>query len=293
MKMRLFHLTNVMIALGMLTLASNLSSWSAEPKRISPEAMSKYTIGGFQDVGKYVFVTEQESGAYRIVSLYDGELSVPLFVYDDPGFEAVTVFYSADIRCENTDKRVYLEMLCTFPDGKTYFSRGVTDSLLEPTNFLSRQTPFFLKSGQKPTQITVGLRFEGKGAAVLKNIELKKADNSLRSSLYFYQFVMPRMLGGIYGLWGAAIGIIGGTMIQRGRFKKLVISLIAGMGVFSIAIFILGITLDLNTGLSSSVTNQYYLCAAIGVILSIVFIPMVLKQYQAVELRKMQAKDIG
>ena len=71
------------------------------------------------------------------------------------------------------------------------------------------------------------------------------------------------------------------------------ISLIAGMGVFSIAIFILGITLDLNTGLSSSVTNQYYLCAAIGVILSIVFIPMVLKQYQAVELRKMQAKDIG
>ncbi|MBZ0256880.1 hypothetical protein K8I31_12515 [bacterium] len=285
------------LAIG-LFVSSSVPSWSVEPKMILPADMAKYTLEHSSipriNYGDDIIISKKEDGSISIANQKrDGAVSVPLYLYEDPGFEAETIIYSAEIKSDKTDMKAYLEMLCTFPDEKTYFSRGVSQSLSGATTWEKQQTPFFLKAGQRPTRITVGVRFEEPGVILIRNIDLFKADNSVRSSLYFYQFVMPRLLGGIYGFWGAAIGIIGGTMIPRGRFKKLVLTLLVSMGLFSIAIAVLGFTLQQNTGIPSNIINQYYISAAIGLVLSIVFIPMVLKQYQAVELRKMQAKDIG
>lgn len=280
--------------------SSFVSSWSVEPKMILPADMHEYSQNSSELSYKdYVSVLENDDGSLKVIYKPKPNekgvpsLSIPLFLYEDPGFEAETIIYSAEIKSEKADLKAYLEMLCAFPDEKTYFSHGVTQSISGATTWEKQQTPFFLKAGQRPTRITVGVRFEEPGAILIRNIDLFKADNSARSSLYFYQFIMPRLLGVIYGFWGAAIGIIGGTMIPRGRFKKLVLTLLVSMGLFSIAIAALGFTLQRNTGIQSNIINQYYICGAVGLVLSIVFIPMVLKQYQAVELRKMQAKDIG
>ncbi|MDP8242901.1 MAG: hypothetical protein P9L94_02385 [Candidatus Hinthialibacter antarcticus] len=271
--------------------------FGVEPQQILPKEMGKFTseriVGHDLSYTDFIDVFYNDQGILVNNKYNKGAISVPLFIYEDPGFEAETIIYSAEIKSDKIDLKAYLEMLCTFPDGKTYFSRGVSQSLSGATTWEMQQTPFFLKAGQRPTRITVGLRFEEPGFVYIRNIELKKADNSLRSSLYFYQSVMPRLLGIIYGCWGAAIGILGGIMVPKGRFKKLVLTLIASMGLFSVAIFILAVQLQMSTGISVSIINQYYIAAGLGIVLSVVFIPIMLRRYQEVELRKMQAKDIG
>lgn len=220
-------------------------------------------------------------------------ISVPLFVYEDPGFEGETIYFTADIRGRNLDKPGYLEMLCTFPDGNTYFSRGLSESLAGTGTWEKQGVPFYLKAGQRPIQITVGVRFEGRGDIELRNIKLSAASGDGMASLHFYQSIMPRLLGIIYGIWGAAIGIIGGTAIPKGRFKRLVLSLLVGMFVFSVLIGTLGYLLQTQTPIMSEAVRQYYIAAGLGALLSAIFIPVTLNRYRQVELRKMEARDLA
>lgn len=103
------------------------------------------------------------------------------------------------------------------------------------------------------------------------------------------------MVGGLVGagggLWGAAIGTLGGLLVPKGKGKGLVfgllyLGLITGIGM-------------LATGLVALVSGQpwgvWFVFLNPGFILTLLsglFLFGVRRRYQQVELRKMQAEEI-
>jgi WD40 repeat protein len=68
--------------------------------------------------------------------------------------------------------RAYPEMLCRFPGIGEAFSKGFDSAVEGTTDWVSCQTPFFLKKGERPDLIKLNVVIEGKGTVWIKNVEL-------------------------------------------------------------------------------------------------------------------------
>ncbi|MBI1390626.1 MAG: hypothetical protein GC154_19525 [bacterium] len=224
----------------------------------------------------------------------EGTVSIPLVAFDDPGYENTAIWYKADWMVYKTPKRAYLEMLCTFPDGKTYFSRGL-DRPLSQSNGAFQQIPFFLKAGERPTRVTIGVGMDGPGTVKFMSMELSKEKqqvNLFKPSGWLHPGAVGGILGTLYGFWGAAIGCVGGYCTPRGKCKRLVMGLYIGMIICSIVCLILGIVFLLSASTYAITGWAFLYCGALGGILGGTLMPMTMRQYAEVELRRMRAKDV-
>jgi len=98
-------------------------------------------------------------------------------------------------------------------------------------------------------------------------------------------------LGGFGGLWGSALGVMGGLLIPKGKGKSLVFGLLflgLAVGVGSLA-----------TGLVALLSGQPYavwyplLLGSVPLtLLSSIFVFVARHRYRQVELRKMQAEEM-
>jgi hypothetical protein len=101
-------------------------------------------------------------------------VTVQLFEVGDIDAEKARLIYQAKLRTEGVDGRVYLEMWCHFPDEGDFFSRGLETPLMGDTDWVTVETPFFLKKGQNPDNVKLNLVIEGTGWAWIDDIRLMK-----------------------------------------------------------------------------------------------------------------------
>jgi hypothetical protein len=97
---------------------------------------------------------------------------VRLFDVGDLDVENARLTYRARIRTEGVEGRVYLEMLCHFPGMGDFFSRGLPAALSGTNNWVTVETPFFLKAGENPDDVKLSIVFDGTGTAWIDDIQL-------------------------------------------------------------------------------------------------------------------------
>ncbi|MGH8582566.1 MAG: hypothetical protein ACREWG_07195 [Gammaproteobacteria bacterium] len=80
--------------------------------------------------------------------------------------------YRADLKSDAVQGRSYLEMWCRIPGRGEFFSKGFHNALKGTNDWASYEIPFYLKPGQRPDLIKLGLTLEGRGKVWIKNVDL-------------------------------------------------------------------------------------------------------------------------
>ena len=99
-----------------------------------------------------------------------------LFEVSDPNVAARRIIYRARIKTEEMGEGAYLEMWCRFPGSGEYFSRALNNVVTGTTDWISCQTPFLLKSGQRPDLIRLNLVTKGSGKVWIRDVELLRVE---------------------------------------------------------------------------------------------------------------------
>lgn len=117
-------------------------------------------------------ISSDGSGSLRIDAA--GPTVVHLFEVSDISVEDARLIYRARVRTEGLSGQTFLEMWCRFPGLGEFFSRGLDRPLTGTTDWTTRETPFFLKKGQKPDLVKLNLVVSGKGTVWIDDLRLLK-----------------------------------------------------------------------------------------------------------------------
>jgi hypothetical protein len=99
---------------------------------------------------------------------------VRLYEVRDLNIENARLIYQAKVRTEGVKGQVYLEMWCHFPGKGEFFSRGLQNTLTGTNQWVTMETPFFLKKAESPDYVRLNLVINGKGTAWIDDIHLLK-----------------------------------------------------------------------------------------------------------------------
>jgi len=100
--------------------------------------------------------------------------TVRLFETGDIDIENARLIYQAQLRTEDVEGQVYLEMWCHFAGLGDFFSRGLDKPLTGSTDWATEDTPFMLEKGQNPDNVKLNLVINGKGTVWIDDIRLLK-----------------------------------------------------------------------------------------------------------------------
>jgi hypothetical protein len=101
-----------------------------------------------------------------------GPETVRLFEVSDIDVEDARLTYQARVRTKDVQGQVYLEMWCSFSGKGEFFSRNIQSAVSGSTNWLTMETPFFLKKGEKPDIIKLNLVINGRGTVWIDDVVL-------------------------------------------------------------------------------------------------------------------------
>lgn len=194
----------------------------------------------------------------------------------------------------------YLEMQSVFPDGSTYFSRGVAS--LGPMRRLKGSSgprvfrlPFRLKPNDpRPERLELYVVLPGKGNVKLGRIELGTPlpCGPTNGDGHWWSDRLGGLVGGIagamLGYWMTLIGILGAL----GRARRFVIGGLWATAVCGVVFGAVGL-LALNLSQPYHVYLAPLLLGGLMVFLSVVLEPVMKRRYAQMELRKMSAMDAG
>jgi len=100
--------------------------------------------------------------------------SVRLFEVPVSGIEQCLLAYRAQVKCENLKGRAFLELWCRIPGSGEFFSKGLQQPVSGTSDWVSCETPFHLKRGQRPDLLKLNLAVEGTGTVWLRNLQILK-----------------------------------------------------------------------------------------------------------------------
>ncbi len=100
---------------------------------------------------------------------------VRLYEVSGIDIENARLIYQAKLRCKDLTGKAFLEMWCHFPGTGEYFSRGLQTPVSGTMDWITAETPFLLKEGEKPDIIRLNLAIAGKGDVWIDDIRLLKA----------------------------------------------------------------------------------------------------------------------
>ncbi len=101
--------------------------------------------------------------------------TIRLIETGDIDVEQATLIYKAKLKTADLQGQAYLEMLCHFPGKGEFFSRDLQSPTNGATDWVSEETPFYLKKGENPDNVKLNLVIEGSGAVWIDDIRLLKA----------------------------------------------------------------------------------------------------------------------
>jgi hypothetical protein len=99
---------------------------------------------------------------------------IQLFATGDIDVENATLVYQAEVRTQDAQGSVYLEMWCRFERKGEFFSRGLQSPMTGTLGWMVQETPFILKPGENPDNIRLNIVSEGTGTIWVDDIRLLK-----------------------------------------------------------------------------------------------------------------------
>ncbi len=147
-------------------------------QKITPQELKKYPIDSMEGIltqDNVVFdpaVSSDGKGSVRIDAF--SPTTVRLYEMKTDDIEDARVTYRAKLKTKNVEGKVYLEMWCVFPGGGEYFSRALESPLTGTTDWVTQETPFFVKKGKKPEMLKLNVVIEGKGTVWVDDITIIK-----------------------------------------------------------------------------------------------------------------------
>lgn len=118
-------------------------------------------------------ISTDGNGSLRITG--DRPTTIRLYETGDIDVEEARLVYQAKLRTENVDGQVFIEMWCHFPQKGEFFARAMQSPLSGTNEWLSQETPFFLKKGENPDNVKINIVVNGKGTVWVDDIHLFKA----------------------------------------------------------------------------------------------------------------------
>jgi hypothetical protein len=95
-----------------------------------------------------------------------------LFELPVPGPDHGILTFRAKLKTEDLHGRAYLEMWCRFQAWGEFFSKGYHHAIRGTNDWISLETPFYLKKDQRPDLVKLNLAAEGGGKVWIKEVEL-------------------------------------------------------------------------------------------------------------------------
>lgn len=172
------------VVLGLFTIPAML--WvTYQGRRVPTEAieLEHYPLDNTEGV-----LTQSAVTLDRQIS-YDGNGSlrieatepttIRLFETGDIDIEDARLIYQARLRTQDLQGKAYLQMWCHIAGLGDFFSKSLNEPLAGSTDWVTQETPFFLKKGENPDNIKLNLVIEGKGTVWIDDIRLTKGSKNL------------------------------------------------------------------------------------------------------------------
>jgi len=166
------------VGLPLVLTAAILAASCAAPAP-EPIEIARFPIDGTEPPADTTFVVFDQAvpsdgdGAFRVTA--EEPLTARLYELGDVDVEDALLVYRAQVRTEDVDGHVYVEMLCHFPDGSEYFSRAVEDPVFCTTEWRLQETPFDLEPGENPDDVKLNLVVNGTGTAWIDDVHVWRA----------------------------------------------------------------------------------------------------------------------
>ena len=147
-------------------------------EKVVPQTVKEYPLNSMEgiiaktNVVHDPAVSSDGKGSIRIDA--SSPLTVRLFEVTGLDIENARLTYRAKLKTKDAEGKVYLEMWCVFKGKGEYFSRALESSVTGNTDWVTQETPFFLKKGQTPELIRLNVVVEGKGTVWVDDIKLIK-----------------------------------------------------------------------------------------------------------------------
>jgi hypothetical protein len=117
-------------------------------------------------------ISSDGNGSLKITT--EAPTVVQLYETGNLDVEDATITYSAEVKTENVQGQVYLEMWCVFGESGEYFSRGLDRSIAGSNDWTTLETDFFLKAGENPDNIRLNIVVAGTGTVWIDDVRLVK-----------------------------------------------------------------------------------------------------------------------
>lgn len=111
-------------------------------------------------------------GSIRVDSYNSWTLK--LFETGDIDVRGTTLVYEADFRTEALDGLVYLELRCTFPDGKERSEWGLSDPMTGTRAWHRQHVEMRLRRSENPTNIQLNVYVDALGTLWIDNVKLSR-----------------------------------------------------------------------------------------------------------------------
>jgi len=244
--------------------------------------------------------------ALRIAGGRQGETRVQVLAIDRPAITTTQYALRGQVRCTDVAGEGYLEMLSAFGEKEEFFSRALSPSgglrkLNGSCGWRRFVLPFFMDEGQadRPTRLTLNVVLPGQGAVELGPVELVEYDSREAASAdvnrrpdAWWSDPMAGWIGGGAGVLLGVLGAVVGLLAPRGKARGFSMAVVGGM----MPVGVVGIVTGVVAVLRAQPYAVYYPLLLIGglcTVLSLVLAPRIRRQYEAQELRRMQALDAG
>lgn len=224
---------------------------------------------------------------------------------ESPGVTNPTYAIMGEVRYAGVSGNAYLMMDNYFPDGGPFFSKGLDSrgvgKITGDSDWRSFSLPFFcvaedgVDSGKRPIKIELLMVMPGSGTVYLRNVRLSQFKSGLGPFRITSQWWSASQAGLVGGSAGGSFVCLGGLIVylaSKGRGRGFVVASLIGMMVVGVASLILGVV-ALGSSQPHAVYNPLLLFGVLLTALPAVQLPNVRRRYAEVELRKMNAGDVG
>ena len=155
-------------------MASLLKKIFRIPEPVGSEKTLKH-FNPSDEILSHEVVVEDES--WRIEPR--DKASIVMFEIRNPGVDQSMLKYRAELKAENLDGRVNLEMCCHMPGLGEFTTKGLNKNIKGSSDWQEDEIPLHLKKGQEPEKIELKVSTEGPGTVWIKNVELLQTPMNL------------------------------------------------------------------------------------------------------------------
>ncbi len=224
--------------------------------------------------------------------------TITVLIIPDPKITKPRYAIRGQVRYEAVEGKAYLEMWNHFPADERYFTRtlaasGPMQHLEGSSDWRPFVLPFLIESPKGPQKLVLNVVLPGKGKVWLGPLSLVQYDQNedpLAAPSQWWAGRQGWLFSAICGLLFGCLGALVGILSSCGKARGFVLGLMKVMFVTGLAALVLAVV----AMVLSQPYAVYYPPLLTGLLMTtlpIALIRWARKQYEQIELRKMQAMD--